>query len=116
MARKKVPFNAWETMNENGIEKRYFREGVTQMMHPVMYELTHSAFHVYFYMKLESGGNKEFKFPKSKWRKFISPNGFQKAKRELIKYGLINELECNKVIKKPNVYEFSSRWKTISIQ
>ena len=63
---KKTPFAVWETMRYDGIEKRYIRMGNSQMLHPVVFNLSHSAYRVYTCMKLESGGRIAFEFPKSK--------------------------------------------------
>ena len=110
---KPTPFPQWETMKTDGIEQRYIRMGNSQMLHPAVLNLTHSAFQVYSYMKLESGGMPAFKFPRSKYKKFISPNGFQSAKDELCAAGLIEVEQCNANLRKPNVYRFSAKWKTV---
>ena len=95
----------------DGIEERYIRIGNSQMLHPIVLNLTHSAYRVYSYMKLESGGKPVFIFPRSKWKSFISPDGFQKAKTELCKAGLIEVEQSNANLRKPNVYRFSTVWK-----
>ena len=87
--------------------------GNTQMLHPAVLNLTHSAYHVYTYMKLESCGKPTFKFPKSKWKNFISPSGFQKAKDELCRLGLIEVEQNNANLRKANVYRFSTAWKDL---
>ncbi len=112
MARnKKTPFKIWETTKDDGYEKRYIRMGNSQMVHPVINNLTHMSYRVYTYMKLESGGKVEFIFPRSKWKKFISPGGFQTAKKELCKSGLIQVVQSNANLRKPNVYRFTTVWK-----
>lgn len=114
MARsKKIPFRVWETTKENGIENRYIRSG-TIMTHSATKKLTHSAWRVYEYMRLESGGKRVFMFPRSKYRDFLSSGGFQSAKKELIKAGFIEEIENNAHRKKANVYGFLTAWKTIN--
>jgi len=110
---KKTPFSIWETIKTDGIEKRYIRMGNSQMLHPSIFNLTHSAFRVYTYMKLESEGKMIFTFPHTKWKAFISKGGFQKAKKELCKAGLIEEIEKNANLRKPNVYRFSTKWKDV---
>jgi len=109
--RTKTLFLIWETTKPDGIEKRYIRMGNSQMLHPAILALSHSAFRVYTYMKLESGGGMEFKFPKSKWKKFISPEGFQSAKKELCEKGFIEVVASNANLRKPSVYRFSTAWK-----
>jgi hypothetical protein len=108
---KKTPFNIWETTKSDGIEERYIRMGNSQMLHPSVFSLTHSAFRVYSYMKLESGGKMIFQFPRRKWRAFISNGGFQKAKKELCVKGFIEQIESNANLRKPNVYKFMTDWK-----
>ena len=108
---KKTPFSPWETTKINGIELRYLRMGNSQMLHPAIRNLTSMAFRVYVYMKLESGGHREFKFPHSKYKSFISSGGFQKALAELCATGLIEIVESNANLRKPNVYRFSEGWK-----
>ncbi len=108
---KKTPFAPWETRNTNGVEKRYIRLGVTQMASDTMRKLSPSAFKIYTYMKLESGGNKNFEFPHTKYKGWISKPTFFKAVEELESMGFIDIKFRNKNIRKPNVYSFSERWK-----
>lgn len=108
---KKTPFAPWETTKENGIEERFIRMGNSMLLHTSVRELSHTAFRVYTYMKLESAGKPEFTFPKTKWKGYISPNGFQKAKEQLCLSGFIEEVQNNANLRKPNVYRFSSKWK-----
>ena len=48
---KKTPFAVWETTKPDGIEKRYIRMGNSQMIHPTLFGLSHTAFRVYAYMR-----------------------------------------------------------------
>ena len=108
---KKTPFAQWETTKVDGFEKRFIRMGDTQMLHPAVLSLNHTAYRVYTYMKLESGGKPVFEFPRLKWKSFVSPGGFQKAKKELCKAGLIEVAQSNANLRKANVYRFSAVWK-----
>ncbi len=110
---KKTPFAPWESMKDNGDEARYIRAGNSQLLHPQTLNLNHAAFRVYHYMRLESAGKRVFKFPKSKYIKFISADGFNKAKQELIEAGFVDEVENNANLRKANVYQFSERWKVM---
>lgn len=65
-------------------------------------------------MRIEAGDKKQFTFPKSKAIKIFSYNTFQVAKDELIENGLIKEIQNNKNLRKPNIYEFSEDWKNHS--
>ena len=112
MARKKItPFNPWQTCKENGKEERYIRLGNSQLLHPSMIGLSDKAKVIYMYMLLESGGKKEFCFPRSKYKKICGNDAFQRAKDELINKGFIKEKQNNANLRKPNVYEFLADWK-----
>lgn len=106
-----TPFAPWESVYPDGNEKRYIRKGNSLMLHAAMLDLSHPAYRVLDYMKLESGGKPEFEFPHSKFRKIISKDGFQRAVRELVDAGFIEVLERNARRNKPNVYRFCSAWK-----
>lgn len=109
---RKTPFNEWETIYQNGEEKRYMRMGNSQMTHPAFLDLSHPAVNVYIHMKIESGGKRVFEFPYSKYKVFISKQGFQTAKDELVKSGFIQIAEKNANLRKPNKYRFSTSWKS----
>ena len=64
-------------------------------------------------MRIESAGNKSFKFPHAKYRSYMTKPTFQKAKQELIDKGFIDVIQNNKNLRKANIYAFSDRWKTI---
>lgn len=114
MARtKKVPFQAWESKAEGGIEKRYYRMGATIMASKALRGLSPSAFKIYCFMKIESGGRKEFRFPHSKYSDFLSKPTFFKVLRELEEQGFIDIIQRNGNLRKSNVYAFSDRWKSI---
>ena len=111
--KKITPFEQWETKNANGVEKRYFRMGATLMASEPMRSLSPSAFKTYCYMRIESAGNRSFKFPHAKYRSYMSKPTFQKAKRELIDKGFIDVIQSNKNLRKSNIYAFSDRWKIL---
>ncbi len=112
MARiKKTPFPPWQTLKQDGIEKRYVRLANTQLCASAMNNLSNTAFRVYVHMLLESEGKREFTFPVSKYKKFTTKPTFQKAKEELIAAGFIVERQNNSNLRKANVYEFSDEWK-----
>ena len=111
MARqKKTPFAPWQSCKDNGIEQRYIRLGNSQLLHPAMLGLSDKAKTVYIYMLLESGGKREFTFPRSKYMQISSISAFNNAKTELIEKGFIKEKQNNRNLRKPNIYEFSSEW------
>ena len=90
MAKHKItPFSPWETKTHDGYEKRYIRLGVTQMSSEPMRKLSFSAFKIYCYMKLESGGKQEFKFPYNKYSSYVTKPTFYRAIKELEQKGLV---------------------------
>lgn len=112
MARtKKTPFAPWQSCKDNGIEERYIRLGNSQLLHPAMLSLSDRAAVVYVYMLLESGGNRQFTFPRSKAKQLMGNATFQKARMELIEKGFIRVKQNNANLRKSNVYEFSEEWK-----
>lgn len=111
MARqKKTPFAPWQSCKDNGIEERYIRLGNSQLLHPATLSLSDRAFRIYTHMLLESGGKREFTFPRSKSKQLMASSTFHKAKAELIEKGFIKEKRNNANLRKPNVYEFSADW------
>ncbi|MEY8413593.1 hypothetical protein AALB51_20455 [Lachnospiraceae bacterium 62-26] len=113
MARKKVPFQAWESRADGGYEKRYFRLGATIMASEAMLSLSNSAFRVYCHMRITSGGKRSFTFPYSKYKIFMTRPTFVKARDELVEKGFVDVVQNNKNLRKANIYCFSERWKTI---
>lgn len=112
MARHKItPFQSWETTKADGVEKRYIRLGATLMASEKMRSLSPSAFKIYCYMKIESGGKRSFTFPHAKYCSYMSKPTFIKAKQELIDKGFIEVIQSNKNLRKANIYAFSDRWK-----
>ena len=110
---KRTPFAAWETAKTDGIEERYIRLGNSQMSTGILRRLNGTAFKLYCYMKLESGGKRDFEFPRAKVKQILSNDGFYYALDELIEAGLIEIVENNANIRKPNIYRFSDKWRTL---
>ena len=108
---KKTPFPIWQSLKSNGIEDRYIRLGNSQLLHESMHDLTHTAFRVYVYMLLESGGKCEFTFPRKKYECFVSRGGASSAIKELEEKGFIETVQNNANLRKANIYRFSDRWK-----
>ncbi len=114
MARtKKVPFAPWETKASGGVEKRYCRMGNTQMCSEAMRNLSPAAFKVYWFMRLESAGKREFEFPHVKYASYMSKPTFFRVLKELQDSGFVDVVQRNKCVRQPNVYRFSDRWKTL---
>ena len=114
MPRKKITkFQPWETKNDNGEEKRYIRLGITLMASEPFRSLSPSAFKVYCYMRIESGGKRSFTFPSAKYISYMSKPTFFKALKELEQKGFVDVIQHNKNLRKSNIYAFSERWKAL---
>lgn len=113
---KKVPFPPWATTYDSGIEKRYDRLGATQMASEAMRSLTGNAFKIYWFMRIEAGGRKEFTFSNVKYRSYLSKPTFFKVVKELEDKGFIDVVQHNKNLRTANVYAFSERWKQFKKQ
>ena len=70
--------------------------------------MTKNAQILYIAMGIESRGSVSFRFPHSAYRQFMSKDGFEKAKAQLVERGFITEKRYRTV---PNEYAFSDRWK-----
>jgi len=110
---KKTPFKPWETKNADGMERRFIRMGNTQMCSERMRKLSSIAFKIYCYMKLESGGSKQFAFPHNKYASYVTKPTFFRALKELEQNGFIDIIQRNGNLRRSNVYAFSERWKTL---
>lgn len=110
---KKTPFQSWETKSDNGEEKRYFRLGATIMASEPMRSLSPSAFKIYCFMRIESGGKRSFTFPHAKYQAYMSKPTFFKALKELEEHGFVDVIKHNGNLRKANIYAFSERWKTL---
>lgn len=112
MARKrKTPFAPWESKADDGIERRYFRLGATILASESMRGLSPSAFKIYCYMRIESAGKREFRFPHIKYQSYMSKPTFFKARDELVEKGFIEIAQNNRNLRQANVYRFSEKWK-----
>ena len=111
MSRKKAQsLPPWQSAAPNGREKAYVKMGLSQLEHPAIRALKPGAFKLYVYMLSEARGGKTFVFPLSEYSKFLSRDGFQKAKAELVEKGLIVVEEDWAHVRKPTVYAFSDAW------
>lgn len=110
---KKTPFAPWETRTD-GTEKRYIRLGNSQMLDGSVRGLGDKAFRLYAYMRLESGGQREFQMTYAKIRQLmpITDPTIKATVAELEQAGLIEVAENNANLRKPNLYRFSTRWRT----
>ncbi len=108
-----VPFPPWETLNTNGREKKYVRMGITLMNSIPVKRLSGTAFKIMTYMKKQSGQSQQFEFPRTEYIQITTEPTFNRAIKELIGAGIIDVVERNRNLRKPNVYSWSLRWKNI---
>lgn len=112
MARtKKTPFAPWESRKADGIEERYFRMGASFMASEAVRGLSGNAFKILCFMKIESGGRREFQFPFRKYKAYMAKSTFFRARDELIQKGFLEIVQCNRNLRQANVYSFSEQWK-----
>lgn len=81
------------------------------MASEAMRGLSASAFKIYTYMRLESGGHKQFTFPHAKYSSYLSKPTFFRVVKELEDAGFIDVVSRNKNLRQANEYAFSERWK-----
>lgn len=110
--RKKVPLKPWETKKPDGIEARYIRLGDSLLMSTAVKKLSSSAFRVYVYMCIESGGHSHFTFPYSRYKQMMSKPTFFRALEQLVNAGFITVVAHNKNLRTANEYAFSNDWKS----
>ena len=70
---------------------------------------------VYIYMLDYSNGEIETTFPQSIYSKITCKSSFENAKKELTKYGFIEEVANGRFTRTENIYKFSDKWKTLDI-
>lgn len=75
--------------------------------------LSPSAFKILCFMKIASGGHKEFEFPHNKFKDYVSKPTFYRVVEELETAGLIDVVARNKNLRIANRYAFSERWKNL---
>ena len=88
-------------------DRHHFRAFKSALYHENFLRLTASAKMLYIYMGLASRGKTEFEFPKSKYDKILSKDGFLKAKRQLINEGFLEE---ERYRTKATIYRLSNKW------
>jgi hypothetical protein len=107
---KPTPIPLWGTATD-GIEKKYTRLGVSLLAHEKVRMLPPNAFRVYVYMTLYCKGYQDFVMPYSLYRGFTTKPAFSRAIKELAKAGLIEVIEKNGNLRKPNKYRFSTQYR-----
>ena len=119
MGRRKAAVNveikAWLSAKLDCKEGRFCQIGNSFLFSDKVQALSNGAFRLYICMAMESGGRREFKFPKSTAKKYGIPyQSYRGQLAELIKSGFVKCTESNWNIRKENVYAFDLEWKKCS--
>lgn len=112
MGSKKRPIVPWLSANKDGKEGRFIQVGYSLLSDKRFNKLSPGARCLYFCMAIESGGNKEFTFPRSVASKKygIAKTTFDRQKNELAKKGFIS-FQSGKNTREKNKYSFCYEWK-----
>jgi hypothetical protein len=120
MGRKKSAQNcdilAWASAKLDCKEGRFIQLGNSFLLSPAVHDLSGTAFRLYVYMLVESGGKKEFKFPRQVMiKKYgLSVSSARNAIQELIEKGFIKITASGRTTREANEYEFCLTWKGIT--
>ena len=111
-AAKQVEIKAWLSANQDCREGRFVQLGNSFLFSEKVKTLSCGAFHLFLCMAMESGGRREFKFPKSSASKYGIPHrSFLRRLLELVESGFIMCKQNNRNIRQENVYAFCFDWK-----
>lgn len=105
---KRKPIDAQRDYISKCSDRHFFRVYESLVYSEAFKQLTPSAKTLFFYMGLESRGNRQFEYPKSKYESVFSKDGFSKAKKQLIEKGFLREVKYKTA---KNQYSFSDEWK-----
>ena len=93
-------------------EKRFIQVGNSLLLSKQFHALSTGSRFLYFCMAMESGGRRTFLLPRTAAKKYgVSSTSLRRYIKQLADGGFI-KVSSNKNLRKPNVYEFSSAWRT----
>lgn len=115
MARRKAAKNCnirpWLSAHADCSEGRFLQVGNSLFFARPFQELSSGAQVLYLCMAMESGGRREFVFPRTAAKKYgIPPRSLLRYVAELTDAGFIDKTSL-KNLRQPNEYQFSFRWK-----
>lgn len=102
----------WMSAKADGREKRFLQVGNSLLLSKKFQSLGTGARLLYLCMAMESGGRHTFLLPRTAAKKYGVPStSLRRYIKQLADGGFIKVTSC-KNLRKPNVYEFSSAWRT----
>ena len=102
----------WMSAKADGREKRFLQVGNSLLLSKKFQSLGAGARLLYLCMAMESGGRRTFLLPRTAAKKYGVPStSLRRYIKQLADGGFI-KVSSNKNLRKPNVYEFSSAWRT----
>lgn len=108
-----VEIKPWLSAKYDCKEGRFIQIGNSLLLSKNFQALSIYARHMVLCMAMESGGRRQFIFPKSAGAKYgISYHTYRNCLAELKEALFIRCIEDNHTLRKPNVYEFISDWKS----
>lgn len=111
-----MTISPWLSANRDNREGRFIQVGNSLLLDKEHFQkLSSSAKLLLFYMAMESGGKREFKFTYSAAKKYgLAATTFERAKKELQDAGFIERVYDEEYSQfKAAVYRFSLEWKGI---
>jgi len=104
----------WLSARADGKEGRFLQTGNSFYLSKKVQNLSNGAFRLYLYMANESGGKREFKFPRATAAKYGVPEtSAARQIDELISKGFIERVSSGRTTRTPNLYRFSLSWKGV---
>lgn len=111
-ARRGESIKGWLSARPDSAEKRFVQVGNTLLLSKTFQELSTGARHTYLCMAMESGGKREFTFPRAAAIKYgISARSLLRYVEELTKAKFIT-VRSGKTVRQPSEYAFSFEWKS----
>lgn len=115
MSRRKAAKNCeirpWLSARADCADGRFIQVGNSLLLSEAYKALSDGAKHLYQSMAMESGGRREFVFPRMAAKKYgISPRSLLRHVDELANAGFIDRASLRN-LRQPNEYAFSLRWK-----
>ena len=102
----------WMSAKADGREKRFLQVGNSLLLSKKFQSLGTGARLLYLCMAMESGGRRTFLLPRMAAKKYGVPSTSLRRYISQLADGGFIKVSSNKNLRKPNVYAFSSAWRT----
>lgn len=110
--KKRYSFPFWLSARADLHEDRFIQVGNSLLFSKAFQKLSSGAKYLYFCMAMESGGQREFTFPKSAGKKYsISARSLLREIDELERNGFIKKTVCGRITREANQYSFCEAWR-----